>query len=278
MIATVTLHVDTMPLHWRAWQVIAAKYKLHFPQDRFYALGGVPSRDILKMLAREQGVTFDHIQAAHEKENVYLPLMAQVEPIHAVVEIAKANHGKIPMAVASGGDRADHCAGAGAFENPAFVRRGGDERDGENQKPARYFLEAARLIGVEPKTCRGLRRYGTWIASDSRGRNGRGGCAGIVCATEICRSRGDETQTEIRDFSRRLLQILETFLLGEREKLFFACSPTLARRFSRIFLCQAGDSNLSGSAAIERQRSSIVCSRSAKLIRSISSASIMAEK
>src|SRR5271168_593250 len=94
---------DTMPLHWRAWQAIAAKYKLRFPQDRFYALGGVPSRDILKMLAKEQGVTLDHIQAAHEKENAYLPLMAQVEPIHAVVEIARANYGKIPMAVASGG-------------------------------------------------------------------------------------------------------------------------------------------------------------------------------
>ena len=31
---------DTMPLHWRAWQAIAAKYKLHFPEDRFYSLGG----------------------------------------------------------------------------------------------------------------------------------------------------------------------------------------------------------------------------------------------
>ena len=54
---------DTMPLHWRAWQVITARYKLHFPEDRFYSLGGVPSRDILQMLAREQGVTLDHIQA-----------------------------------------------------------------------------------------------------------------------------------------------------------------------------------------------------------------------
>ena len=76
---------DTMPLHWRAWQMITQRHNLHFPEDRFYSLGGVPSRDILKMLAAEQGVTLDHIQAAHEKENVYLPLMAEVEPIHAVV-------------------------------------------------------------------------------------------------------------------------------------------------------------------------------------------------
>src|ERR1041385_7573688 len=94
---------DTMPLHWRAWQVITARYKLHFPIDRFYALGGVPSRDILKMLAAEQGVTLNQIKAAHEKENEYLQFLPQVGPIHAVVEIARANHGKIPMAVASGG-------------------------------------------------------------------------------------------------------------------------------------------------------------------------------
>jgi beta-phosphoglucomutase family hydrolase len=147
---------NTMPLHWRAWQAIAAKYKLHFPEDRFYALGGVPSRDILKMLAKEQGVTLDHIEAAHEKENVYLPLMAQVEPIHAVVEIARANYGKVPMAVASGGTQPiiigvlEHLKIRHLFD--AVVT----SEMVQNQKPAPdIFIEAARLIGVNPKACRG---------------------------------------------------------------------------------------------------------------------------
>jgi beta-phosphoglucomutase family hydrolase len=146
---------DTMPLHWRAWQVIAAKYKLHFSQDRFYALGGVPSRDILKMLAKEQGVTLNHIQAAHEKENAYLPLMAEVEPIHAVVEIAKANHGKIPLAVASGGTQPiivqvlEHLKIRHLFA--AVVT----SEMVQHQKPAPdIFLEAAKRIGVAPKFCR----------------------------------------------------------------------------------------------------------------------------
>jgi beta-phosphoglucomutase family hydrolase len=146
---------DTMPMHWRAWQAIAAKYKLHFPEDRFYSLGGVPSRDILQMLAREQGVTLDHIEAAHEKENIYLPLMAKVEPIHAVVEIAKANFGKIPMAVASGGTQPiivgvlEHLNIRHLFD--AVVT----SEMVQNQKPAPdIFLEAARRIGVEPKFCR----------------------------------------------------------------------------------------------------------------------------
>ncbi len=146
---------DTMPLHWRAWQIIAAKYKLHFPEDRFYSLGGVPSRDILKMLAKEQHIALDHVEAAHEKENAYLPLMSEVGPIHEVVEIAKAHHGKIPMAVASGGTQPiivqvlEHLKIQHLFD--AVVT----SEMVKNQKPAPdIFLEAARRIGVEPKFCR----------------------------------------------------------------------------------------------------------------------------
>jgi len=146
---------DTMPLHWRAWQAITARHQLHFPQDRFYALGGVPSRDILKMLSQEQGIALDHLAVAHEKETAYLPLIAQVEPINAVVGIARENYGKIPLAVASGGTRRiielvlEHLGIRELFK--AIVT----SEDVTNQKPAPdIFLEAARRIGVAPQFCR----------------------------------------------------------------------------------------------------------------------------
>src|SRR5579859_2602577 len=97
--------VDTMPLHWRAWQSVTARYDLHFPEARFYSLGGVPSRDIVKMLSAEQGKPLDHLAIAHEKEEAYLPLMQDAQPIEAVVRIVREHHGKLPMAVASGGTR-----------------------------------------------------------------------------------------------------------------------------------------------------------------------------
>jgi len=146
---------DTMPLHWRAWSLITERHGLHFPEDRFYSLGGVPSRDILKMLAEEQGRSLDHIAVAHEKEEAYLPLMSQIEPIHAVVEIARAHHGKVPMAVASGGtqkiitqvlERLQIRELFAAVVTSEMVKR---------QKPAPdIFLEAARRIGVAPEFCR----------------------------------------------------------------------------------------------------------------------------
>jgi beta-phosphoglucomutase family hydrolase len=146
---------DTMPLHWRAWQMITQRHSLHFPEDRFYSLGGVPSRDILKMLAEEQGRSLDHIAIAHEKEEAYLPFLTQVEPIHGVVEIAKTHHGKIPMAVASGGTQKVICQVLEHLKIRDLFDAVVTSEMVKNQKPAPdIFLEAARRIGVDPKFCR----------------------------------------------------------------------------------------------------------------------------
>ena len=146
---------DTMPLHWRAWQAITARHKLHFPIDRFYALGGVPTRDILKMLSREQGVPIDPIAVALEKEKEYLPLIPQVEPVNVVVDIARDHHGRIPLAVASGGTKRiitqvlEHIGILKLFD--AIVT----SEDVMRQKPAPdIFLEAARRVGVPAANCR----------------------------------------------------------------------------------------------------------------------------
>ena len=146
---------DTMPLHWRAWQAIARRHQLEFPEERFYALGGVPTRDILKMLSLEQGVPIDPISVAHEKETEYLPLIHQVEPVNVVVGVAREHHGKIPMAVASGGTKKiitqvlEHLGIARLFA--AVVT----SEDVTRQKPAPdIFLEAARRLGVAPACCR----------------------------------------------------------------------------------------------------------------------------
>jgi beta-phosphoglucomutase family hydrolase len=146
---------DTMPLHWRAWQSVTRRHGILFPEERFYALGGVPSRDIFKMLGEEQGMSLDHFALAHEKESHYLPLIDQVEPVNAVVAVAREFHGKVPMAVASGGTNAiinqvlRHLGIRDMFQ--AVVT----SEDVVRQKPAPdIFLEAARRIGVQPQFCR----------------------------------------------------------------------------------------------------------------------------
>src|SRR6185436_16862922 len=96
---------DTMPLHWQAWQVIAQRHQFVFPEDRFYSLGGVPSRDILHMLRLEQQLGINTIAVALEKEEAYLPLLPRVKPIRKIVDIAALHRETLQMAVASGGVR-----------------------------------------------------------------------------------------------------------------------------------------------------------------------------
>ena len=146
---------DSMPLHWRAWDAIARRHGLAFSEQRFYSLGGVPAREVLKMLRAEQGLPFDPLMVAREKEAVYLPLIAQIEPINQVVGVAREHYGKIPMAVASGGTQRiiqqvlEHLDIRHLFQ--AIVT----SEDVVKQKPAPdIFLEAARRLGVPPQFCR----------------------------------------------------------------------------------------------------------------------------
>ena len=147
---------DTMPLHWRAWCELASRHGLDFPETRFYGLGGVPTRDILKLLAQEQNrPDIDPIALAREKEDLYLHFLPEVGPVEEVVAIAREHRGRIPMAVASGGSRhairhiLEHLNILDWFD--AVVTN----EDVTRQKPAPdIFLEAARRIRVEPTRCR----------------------------------------------------------------------------------------------------------------------------
>jgi beta-phosphoglucomutase family hydrolase len=146
---------DTMPLHWQAWQDVARRYGLEFSEERFYKLGGVPSRDILKMLSDEQQRPLDALVASREKEAAYMPHLPEVRAIEPVAKIVRENAGKLPMAVASGGlqvhinEVLEHLGLRQYFQ--AVVT----SEDVKRQKPAPdIFLEAARRLGVPPQFCR----------------------------------------------------------------------------------------------------------------------------
>jgi beta-phosphoglucomutase-like phosphatase (HAD superfamily) len=146
---------DTMPLHWKAWQVIKERHGIQLPKERFYSLGGVPSRDILKLLKKEQGLTLDPLIVAKEKEQAYQDLLAHVGPIDCVLNIARQNFGRVPLAVASGGTKRAITAVLNHLGILLLFQAVVTHEDVEHQKPAPdIYLEAARRIGVLPQFCR----------------------------------------------------------------------------------------------------------------------------
>jgi beta-phosphoglucomutase family hydrolase len=146
---------DTMPLHWRAWEEVARRYGLEFSEKRFYELGGVPSRDILKMLSDEQRRPLDPLAAAKEKEAAYMPHLPEIRAVEAVAKIVRENAGKLPMAVASGGIQVHINEVLEQIGLRQYFQAVVTSEHVKRQKPAPdIFLEAARRLGVPPQFCR----------------------------------------------------------------------------------------------------------------------------
>ena len=147
--------VDTMPIHYAAWCSTTANHALVFPEERFYALGGVSPFEVLRMLSEEQGVEIDSNAVTYQKEAKYMELIGNAKEIPEVMQIVRDNHGKLPMAVASGGT---HETVEGILQQ-CGIRHYFDaivtSQDVDNPKPAPdTFLEAARRINVAPEKCR----------------------------------------------------------------------------------------------------------------------------
>lgn len=147
---------DTMPLHWRAWEQTVRRHRLHFTEERFYALGGVPGRNILAMLFEEQGIQgLDPQVIAQEKEELYLQFLPEVKPIDPVLELARVSRGRLPMAIATGGSRPTIPRVLEALGILDWFDVVITSQDVVHPKPAPdTFLEAARRLGVEPGRCR----------------------------------------------------------------------------------------------------------------------------
>jgi hypothetical protein len=145
---------DTMPAHYLAWLHVTGLHGLQFDEDRFYAMGGRPTRDIVATLAREAGIEIDLDHAVRTKEESFLSRLNHVEAIDPVVDVVRRCRGRIPIAVVTGGHRAvcerilAHVGLEGAFDTVVA------SEDTSRHKPdPDPFLEAARRLAVRPEAC-----------------------------------------------------------------------------------------------------------------------------
>ncbi len=131
------------------------RFGIDFSEDRFYALGGIPSDKIIQMLADEVNMSLDVAAVTQEKEQAFLDSMHLLVEIEAITSIVRENKGKFPMAVASGGFRdivvkqVAHIGLEGWFDTIVTAE------DTTRHKPEPdVFLEAARRLGTAPAHCR----------------------------------------------------------------------------------------------------------------------------
>lgn len=94
---------DTMPVHFQAYKNILKEYGIDFSPELFASLAGIPAVGTIEKLNEIFGTKMHPEEVGHFKEAEYEKIMHKMKPIEPVVELAKKYHGKMPMAVGTGG-------------------------------------------------------------------------------------------------------------------------------------------------------------------------------
>jgi beta-phosphoglucomutase family hydrolase len=146
--------VDSMPLHYVAWKRVFGEHGCAFPEELFYAWGGMPVRDIIAALNAEHGLSMPVEETAHKKERYYHEMIEDLKAIPEVLAHIEDQHGRIPFAVVSGSTRNSveiSLNALGLLDRFDTLVCAGDYAKGKPDPEP--FLTAARLLGVKPEEC-----------------------------------------------------------------------------------------------------------------------------
>lgn len=148
--------IDTMPLHYRAWD--AAMRAVGLPhaldEDYFYELGGVPTRRVAELFGERYGLKLDPDQVFHIKEELFTELQSEARLIEPVVSFARQKAATHPLAIASGGPRVIVRRSLEVTGLTPLFRAVVTADDVVHGKPSPdMFLLAAQQLGVAPERC-----------------------------------------------------------------------------------------------------------------------------
>jgi HAD superfamily hydrolase (TIGR01509 family) len=145
---------DSMPLHFLAWNKALARHNCPFPEDLFYEWGGRPVPEIVAQLNRDHNLSMNVEEVSREKEELYVELIPQLQPIPDVLAEIHRAHGQIPFAVVSGSPRDSvvrTLTALGILDLFDTLVCAGEYVHGKPHPEP--FLLAAQKLGVEPSAC-----------------------------------------------------------------------------------------------------------------------------
>jgi beta-phosphoglucomutase family hydrolase len=148
--------IDTMPLHFRAWDQAMQAAGLPHPleEDFFYSLGGVPTKRVAELFSERYRLKMDLDRVYHHKEEIFTAMQQEARLIEPVVAFAREKVATHPLAVASGGPRDIVRRSLQVTGLASLFKAVVTPEDVVHGKPAPdMFLLAASLLGVEPARC-----------------------------------------------------------------------------------------------------------------------------
>ncbi|MEW1588362.1 HAD-IA family hydrolase [Micromonospora vinacea] len=146
--------VDSMPLHYLAWQRTLEEWGCEFPEDLFYAWGGRPTADIIVALNEQQGLAMPVAAVVERRESYYQELLPQLAAVPEVLAHIHDAHRRVPFAVVSGSTRASVTASLEALGllDRFDVLVCADDYTRAKPDPEAFLL-AAEQLGVPPESC-----------------------------------------------------------------------------------------------------------------------------
>ena len=145
---------DTMPIHFIAWRNAAFNYGIDFTPDLFKLLAGIPLYPTVEKLNQIFGKTINPQEMGDMKEAEFEKSMHLTPEIKVVTNLVREYHGKIPMAVGTGGSRRLSLKTMDIIGMSAYFDILVTSEDVANFKPhPETFLKCAEQMGVAPVEC-----------------------------------------------------------------------------------------------------------------------------
>jgi HAD superfamily hydrolase (TIGR01509 family) len=146
--------VDTMPIHYKACQLVCNKYGFDFPLDFFYAHAGIPTIPTFHLLKDKLKLNFDATELGLEKEAMYMEIISEVKPLKEVYDIVLKYKGILPMSLGTGATREVALRNLEAAGIIGIFDIIVTAEDVINHKPAPdTFLLCAKKMGIAPEYC-----------------------------------------------------------------------------------------------------------------------------
>jgi len=145
---------DTMPIHYIAWKNAASQYGIEFTPELFAQLAGIPLYPTVEKLNEIFGKGIDPKEMGDLKEAEFEKNMHLTPEIKIVTDLVRANHGKIPMAIGTGGSRRLSLKTLGIIGLHDYFEVLVTSEDVANFKPhPETFLKCAEQMGIAPQDC-----------------------------------------------------------------------------------------------------------------------------
>ncbi len=145
---------DSLPLHFKIWKIIGEKYGFTFDPTVMMTMTGMPTIAFAKRIVKENNLRENPEKLITLKQELFFENGHGLRPIQKIVDLVKAYHGKLPMAIGTGASRKSADFQLNTLGLKPYFELIVSADDVSKHKPfPDTFLACAKGMGIAPTHC-----------------------------------------------------------------------------------------------------------------------------